>query len=896
MKFWRSFRTHALATTVVVAALVALAEPVTAQNYDAGRAAYGRGDYATALREWLPLAEYGNADAQNYIGLMYDLGQGVSQDRTEAARWHRKAAEQGDAVGQVSLGRMYEIGRGVAQDYGEAVKWYRKAADQGNAYAQAYLGEKYQNGRGVAQDHGEAAKWYRRAAEQGHAGAQAKLGRMYQYGSGVAQVDAEAVRWYRKAANQGNAFAQVKLGTMYQNGRGVAQDDGKALKWVRKAAEQGHAYAQAHLGWIYENGRGIAQDYGEAVQWYRKAAEQGETLGQRWLGRMYTLGLGVAQNDGEAVKWYSKAAEQGNATAQADLGWMYQNGLGVPQDYGEALKWYRESAYQGYATAQNNLGLMYQKGLGVAQDYGEALEWYRMSENQGYATAQSNLGFMYKNGLGVAQDYGEALKWYRKAANQGHEDAKKALADLEIAVADGSRNGPVKELTKVEETAERMISPTLSIGSRNVCSFATTYRNDLMGWNLDPNFEKYRTEAKRLGLTLDDCGRLLGYTGQPSTMAASASNQKVKSTASNLSTPNTNSKLNIRIEPTDEPMIAAKNANVRDRPGTDGAKVAYLQRGDEVTVVGRVRGLNWVEVARGGERLGFVFTPLLAERLATRTQAASSSSTAPADSAKSASINKHAVAVILGNRDYGNPVPDVDYAANDADAMRRFVIDQLGYRDGNIIDLRDASQAEMNSVFGRENDHHGKLWRLVRPGKSDVTVFYSGHGVPGIRDKKGYLLPVDADPDTVELNGYPLDWLLNNLAKIRARSMTVYLDACFSGESPKGMLIQAVSGLSIEPRMPTTNTGMTVITAATGDQVASWDKQAKHGLFTKHLLDALAGAADKGDYGNGDGKVTVGEVKRYLDDEMTYAAQRNYGRVQTATIKGDADTVLAVIH
>ena len=352
----------------------------------------------------------------------------------------------------------------------------------------------------------------------------------------------------------------------------------------------------------------------------------------------------------------------------------------------------------------------------------------------------------------------------------------------------------------------------------------------------------------------------------------------------------------LEVAPTDEPMIAAKNANVRDRPGTDGAKVAYLQRGDEVTIVGRVRGLNWVEVARGGERLGFVFRPLLAERPATITQTASSSSITPAVSAKPVTTNKHAVAVILGNHDYGSPVPDVDYAANDADAMRRFVIEQLGYRVGNIIDLRDASQSALIATFGNRDDHRGKLWRLVRAGRSDVTVFYSGHGVPGLRNRKGYLLPVDADPDAVELNGYPLNDLLNNLAKLKTRSMTVYIDACFSGESPKGMLIQAVSGLSIEARMPTANTGMTVITAATGDQVASWDKKAKHGLFTKHLLDALAGAADKGDYGNGDGKVTVGEVKRYLDDEMTYAAQRNYGRVQSATIKGDANTVLAVVR
>jgi hypothetical protein len=432
--------------------------------------------------------------------------------------------------------------------------------------------------------------------------------------------------------------------------------------------------------------------------------------------------------------------------------------------------------------------------------------------------------------------------------------------------------------------------------NRRICRSATVYRNGLWEWDDNSNYQKYRDEARRLGLSIGSCASLLGYTGQRDRSVATAQTRSAKSTTPNPIIPVVTSKPKIVITPTDEPMIVARNANVRDRPGTDGAKVAYLQKGDGVTVVGRVRGLNWVEVVRDGIRLGFIFSPLLAERPFTRSQKVTSSPTTPPSPIKRAPTNKHAVAVILGNRDYGNPVPDVDYATNDADAMRRFVIDQLGYRDGNIIDLRDASQAEMNSVFGRENDHHGKLWRLVRPGKSDVTVFYSGHGVPGLRDKKGYLLPVDADPDTVELNGYPLDWLLSNLAKIKSRSMTVYLDACFSGESPKGMLIQAVSGLSIEPRMPATNSSMTVITAATGDQVASWDKKAKHGLFTKHLLDALGGAADKGDYGNGDGKVTVSEVKRYLDDEMTYAAQRNYGRVQTATIKGDADTVLAVVH
>ena len=57
-----------------------------------------------------------------------------------------------------------------------------------------------------------------------------------------------------------------------------------------------------------------------------------------------------------------------------------------------------------------------------------------------------------------------------------------------------------------------------------------------------------------------------------------------------------------------------------------------------------------------------------------------------------------------------------------------------------------------------------KLFDWVRPGRSDVMVFYSGHGVPGARDKRGYLLPVDADAQTPELNVYPVDVLYEILA------------------------------------------------------------------------------------------------------------------------------------
>jgi len=148
--------------------LCSLSLTAGAQDFDKGLAAYNRGDYATALREWRPLAERGLAKAQYNLGAMYYYAEGVPQGYAEAAKWWRKAAEQGYASAQYGLGVSYEQGQGVPQDHAEAVKWYRKAAEQGDADALNNLGVMYDLGKGVPQDHAEAYIWYSLAAAGGH--------------------------------------------------------------------------------------------------------------------------------------------------------------------------------------------------------------------------------------------------------------------------------------------------------------------------------------------------------------------------------------------------------------------------------------------------------------------------------------------------------------------------------------------------------------------------------------------------------------------------------------------------------------------------------------------------------------------------------------------------------
>lgn len=152
---------------LILTALLLLAAPATAQDFEKGYEAYQRGEYATALGEWRPIAEQGHAVAQSNPGLMYELGRGVSQDYTKAAKSYRKAAERGNALGQYNLDVMYDKGKGVPEDYEKAETWFRRAAEQGFAQAQHDLGFMYGTGRGVSQDYVRAHKWFSLAAAQG---------------------------------------------------------------------------------------------------------------------------------------------------------------------------------------------------------------------------------------------------------------------------------------------------------------------------------------------------------------------------------------------------------------------------------------------------------------------------------------------------------------------------------------------------------------------------------------------------------------------------------------------------------------------------------------------------------------------------------------------------------
>lgn len=244
------------------------------------------------------------------------------------------------------------------------------------------------------------------------------------------------------------------------------------------------------------------------------------------------------------------------------------------------------------------------------------------------------------------------------------------------------------------------------------------------------------------------------------------------------------------------------------------------------------------------------------------------------------------IGVVIGNRNYGKfggDVPDVDPAHADADLFKRFLVESQGLRDGNIIDLRDATGSQMRRVFGTDTDPHGQLFDWVRSGVSRVWVYYAGHGAPG-EGGTSYLVPADGDSQRISLNGFPLDVLYRNLGALPATRVTAVIEACFSGLSQAGPVVSNSSALYLKPREAQVPPNITVISASALDQVASWEQDGGQSLFTKYFLKGMASDADRGRYGNGDGTVSWTEIDGYLRDTVTYYARRYYGRDQTAQI------------
>lgn len=214
--------------------------------------------------------------------------------------------------------------------------------------------------------------------------------------------------------------------------------------------------------------------------------------------------------------------------------------------------------------------------------------------------------------------------------------------------------------------------------------------------------------------------------------------------------------------------------------------------------------------------------------------------------------NDKTFVVIIANENYQKEVP-VKFAKNDGKIFKEYCVKTLGIPSQNIHITIDATFGNMKSEIKWISD-------VVKAynGDAKVIFYYAGHGMPNEQTKSAYLLPVDGFSSDFE-TAIKLDELYKKITEYPSKSVTVFLDACFSGsQRDNGMLAEA-RGVKIRPKQDVLKGQTIVFSAASGDETAYPLKDKQHGLFTYYLLKKIQET---------NGVLTYGELFDYIKNNV----------------------------
>ena len=650
----------------------------------------------------------------------------------------------------------------------------------------------------------------------------------------VAQVDQFKLKQVLQDANAGDISACAYLGKMYYEGTGVAQNYNEAFKWYQKAANNGVTGAYTWLGVMYYNGQGVAQNYEKAFLWTKKAAENGAADAYVGLGVMYCNGQGVAQNYGEAFQWFQKAVDNGDAVAYCWLVSMYYNGQGVSQNYGEAFKWTKKAAEKGIAAAYAGLGGMYYKGQGVAQNYNEAFKWTKKAAENGAADAYVGLGVMYCNGQGVAQNYNEAFKWFQKAADNGVAGAFAYLGEMYYA-GDGVAQNYNEAFKWFQKAADNGITTGIYY------FLADMFYTGKAGITDYSQAKKYAELAIKND-TLDIVGHrilaklyMYGYAVEKNIDKAEA-------------------------------LIEQALAHCKKNGSSDYPCNTMDVKGELFWVMGdKVKAK---EIYDSINKNAPDFYTKIGETELSKYMKAYKEVDVDDDIPIVVKKNEKVFAVVIANEKY-QMEKAVQYAKNDGRVFAEYCRKTLGLPEKNIHYVTDATLNNLKYEL-KWLQNVMKVYR----GEAKVIFYYAGHGIPDEQNKNGYLLPIDGYGSDVT-TGYALDDLFKTLGNMPSKSVTIFLDACFSGAKRDGDMLASTRGVAIKVKQNAPQGNMVVFSAAQGDETAYPYNEFEHGLFTYYLLKKLQ--ETKGD-------VTLGELGDYIKTKVEQQSIVVNGKLQSPSI------------
>lgn len=235
--------------------------------------------------------------------------------------------------------------------------------------------------------------------------------------------------------------------------------------------------------------------------------------------------------------------------------------------------------------------------------------------------------------------------------------------------------------------------------------------------------------------------------------------------------------------------------------------------------------------------------------------------------------NKRTFAVIIGNENYQRGIAEVPFALHDAEIFAKYCNKTLGLPDKNIRSYQNATFGDLLAAV-RDISNIATAY----DGDVDIIFYYAGHGIPDEKTREAYLLPVDADGTALEVC-YPLKRLYDELGNLEARSVTVFLDACFSGATRGEEMLAQARGVMVRPQRAKPVGNMVIFSATNGDQAAFPYKENGHGLFTYYLLEKLQETS---------GDISLGELSDYVSEQVSKQSLVVNRKSQTPTVNVSA--------
>ena len=230
--------------------------------------------------------------------------------------------------------------------------------------------------------------------------------------------------------------------------------------------------------------------------------------------------------------------------------------------------------------------------------------------------------------------------------------------------------------------------------------------------------------------------------------------------------------------------------------------------------------------------------------------------------------NANTFAIIIANENYLEETP-VQYALNDGQTFKTYCQKVLGLPEDNIHYRENAT---LNMIL-TEVDWISKVAKAYN-GEASLIIYYAGHGIPDEASGSSYLLPVDGIGNNLR-TGYSLAELYKTLGALPAKSVTVFMDACFSGAKRGEGMLASARGVAIKAKPEAPKGNMVVFSAAQGDETAYPYEDKGHGLFTYFLLKKLQETK---------GQVSLGELAQYVQQQVSRRSIVTNGKSQTPCV------------